>query len=188
MLASLWASKKDAAEAPKERASDDGLVQQLIDKLRADGGDKAGEQLVAGEREAQSRGLGGVGAPREPHARARTRCAQSPRVAPRARPTPTRTRLTRLGIGKLARIRARARHPKSLGERQMRAAPPRPPLGSVSAAAPRGGGGGGRCPVGWKPGGQPPGPLPARLHHPPPAAGKHPVHATSNGMGCWVEH
>ena len=137
MLASLWASKKDAAEAPKERASDDGLVQQLIDKLRADGGDKAGEQLVAGEREAQSRGLGGVGAPREPHARARTRCAQSPRVAPRARPTPTRTRLTRLGIGKLARIRARARHPKSLGERQMRAAPPRPPLGSVSAAANR---------------------------------------------------
>lgn len=46
---SSWGAKKE--EAPKVARDDDALVQQLIDKLRADGGDKAGEQLVAGERE-----------------------------------------------------------------------------------------------------------------------------------------
>lgn len=43
-----WSSKKDLAQA-EEKRDDDALVQQLIDKLRSDGGDKAGEQLVAGE-------------------------------------------------------------------------------------------------------------------------------------------
>jgi hypothetical protein len=40
-----WSKK----ELVKEDRDEEGLVQQLIDKLKGDGGDHAGAQLVAGE-------------------------------------------------------------------------------------------------------------------------------------------
>jgi hypothetical protein len=47
MFSSWSSSKKDLQ--PPSTPDYDGLVQQLIDKLRQDGGDHAGELLVAGE-------------------------------------------------------------------------------------------------------------------------------------------
>jgi len=52
---SSWSSKKDLQAAARDEYA---LIQQLIDMLRADGGDQAGAQLVAGEYAQKKGSLG----------------------------------------------------------------------------------------------------------------------------------